>query len=156
MRINKDTVNTLIDRYGYYQYIVKLNKSLKCECVNASTHEPDIFCKRCLGTGYHIKIIRVFGASREGREFESDRTQAFAVTPKVFYFKGFLDIHKDDILIDSEDVYIIYTFQHHRGVKGHQAFTRCICPDLKLNKMNFLKMFKEVLNEYLYGKNKNQ
>ena len=94
--------------------------------------------------------------SREGREFESDRTQAFAVTPKIFYFKGFLDVHKDDILIDSEDVYIIYTFQHHRGVKGHQAFTRCVCPDLKLNKMNFLKMFKEVLNEYLHGKNKNQ
>ena len=70
MRINKDTVNTLIDRYGYYSYIVKLNKSLICECVNASTKEPNPYCKRCLGTGYHIRIIRVFGASREGREFD--------------------------------------------------------------------------------------
>ena len=154
MKRNNNTVNTTIDRYGYYQYIVKLNKSLKCECVNAMTHDADPYCKKCLGTGYHIKIIKVFGASREGKEFESDRTQAFAVTPKIFYFKGFLDVHKDDILIDSENVYIIYTFQHMRGVKGHQAFTKCICPDLKLNKMIFLKMFKEVLNEYLYGKTK--
>ena len=51
MRINKDTVNTLIDRYGYHQYIVKLNKSLLCECVNPTTKEPNVHCKRCLGTG---------------------------------------------------------------------------------------------------------
>ena len=63
--------------------------------------------------------------------------------------KGFLDVHKDDILIDSESVYIIYSFQHHRGVQGHQAFTRCVCPDLKLNTAVFLKLFKEVLNDKL-------
>ena len=154
MKLNHDTVNTLINRYGYYQYIVKLNKSLVCECVNPSTKEPNIYCKKCLGTGYHIKIVKVFGASREGREYESDRTQAFAVTPKIFYFKGFLNIGKDDILIDSENVYIIYSYQHHRGVKGHQAFTRCVCPDLKLNKMIFLKMFKEVLNDKLHNDGK--
>ena len=154
MKYNNRVIDVLINRYGYYSYIVKLNKSLPCECVNAATKEPDCYCKKCLGTGYQIKIIKVFGASREGREFESDRTQAFAVTPKVFYFKGFLDIHKDDILIDSEDLYIIYTYQHHRGVNGHQAFTRCICPDLKLNKSIFLKMFKELLNDKLHGKSK--
>jgi hypothetical protein len=154
MKLNHTTVNLLIDRYGYYQYIVKLNKSLLCECVNPSTKEADPYCKKCLGTGHHIKIIKVFGASREGREYESDRTQAFAVTPKIFYFKGNLNIGKDDILIDSENVYIIYSYQHHRGVKGHQAFTRCVCPDLKLNKMIFLKMFKEVLNDKLSNKNR--
>ena len=151
MKFNNKTVNLLIDRYGHYQYIVKLNKSLICECVNPSTKEPNIYCKKCLGTGYHISIIKTFGASREGREFESDRTQAFAVTPKIFYMKGFLDVHKDDILIDSESVYIIYSFQHHRGVQGHQAFTRCVCPDLKLNTAVFLKLFKEVLNEHLHN-----
>ena len=152
MKLNNDTVNTLIDRYGHYSYITKLNKALKCECVNPTTKEPNVYCKKCLGTGYHIKITKVFGASREGREFESDRTQAFAVTPKVFYFKGFLNVNKDDILIDSENVYIIYTLQHHRGVEGHQAFTRCICPDLKLNTSIILKMFKEILNDKVHGK----
>ena len=154
MKINFDTVNTLIDRYGYHSYIIRLNKAIVCECVNAATKEPNLHCKKCLGTGYQIRIMKVFGASREGKEFESDRTQAFATTPKIFYFKGFLDIHKDDILIDSEDLYIIYTYQHHRGVNGHQAFTRCICPDLKLNKSIFLKMFKELLNDKLHGKSK--
>ena len=154
MKFNDKTVNLLINRYGHYSYIVKLNKAIVCECVNAATKEPNAYCKKCLGTGYQIKIVKVFGASREGREFESDRTQAFAVTPKIFYFKGFLDVHKDDILIDSEDLYIIYTYQHHRGCKGHQAFTRCICPDLKLNKSIFLKMFKELLNDKLHGRTK--
>ena len=154
MKKNNKTVNSPIDRYGYYSYIIKLKKSLKCECVHAATKEADKYCKRCLGTGYHIQIIKVFGASREGKEFESDRTQAFATTPKVFYFKGFLDVGKDDILIDSENAYIIYTYQHMRGVQGHQAFTKCICPELKLNKTILLKLFKEVLHDKLHNKDK--
>ena len=149
MRKNDIVTNRLIDRYGYFAYWVKLNKSMKCECVNPSTKEPDRECKKCLGTGYYISIYKIFLASREGKEYESDRAQSFAVTPKVLYLDGFVDVGKDDLIIDSEGIYTIYTFQHIRGKQGHQAFTRCIAPDLKLNRSQFLKMFKELLNERL-------
>lgn len=149
MRINTDTVETLIDRYGYYAYLIRLNKSVICECTHPVTKDPDVHCKKCLGTGYQFQISKVFLASRELYERESDKIQNFGVTPKIMYMKGFVDIHKDDLIVDSENVYTIYTFQHHRGVKGHQAYTRIVCPDLKLNKMTFLKMFKELMNEFL-------
>ena len=154
MKKNDKTVNRLIDRYGYNFYIVKLNKAYNCECVDATTKEANNYCKKCLGTGHPIKIATMFGASREGKEFESDRTQAFAVTPKIFYLKGFVDVHKDDIIIDSENCYIIYSFQHMRGKGGEQCYTKCVCPDLKLNKMIFLKLFKEVLHDHLHNKTK--
>ena len=149
MRINKATVKTLIDRYGYYAYLIRLNKAIKCECVNPSTKESNPKCKKCLGTGYQIRISKIFMASREATEQEASIIQSFGITPKICYLKGFVDVHKDDIIVDSENVYNIFTFQHHRGVSGYQAFTRCICPDMKLNKSTFLKLFKEVLNEYL-------
>lgn len=152
MRKNNKTVDRLIGRYGYFAYWVRLNKSMVCECVNPSTKEPDKECRSCLGTGYYITISKIFLASREGKEYESDRAQSFAVTPKVLYLYGFVDVGKDDLIIDSEGVYTIYTFQHIRGKEGHQAFTRCIAPDLKLNRSQFLKMFKEILNEHLQGR----
>lgn len=149
MRKNHKTTNRLIDRYGYYAYWVKLNKSMRCECINPSTKEPNKECRKCLGTGYYISIYKVWMASREGKEYESDRAQSFAVTPKVLYFKGFVDFSKDDLIIDSESVYTIYTYQYIRGKEGHFAYTKAMAPDLKLNRSQFLKMFKELLNEYL-------
>ena len=149
MRKNKRTVDRLIDRYGYYAYWVKLNKSMSCECVNPSTKEPNKECKRCLGTGYYISIQKIFLASREGKEYESDRAQSFAVTPKIIYTKGFVNFSKDDLIVDSESVYTVYTYQHIRGKGGVQSYTKAIAPDLKLNRSQFLKMFKELLNEQL-------
>ena len=146
---NLKTVNLLIDRYGYYAYLIRLNKSIRCECVNPSTKEPYDLCKKCLGTGYQIQISKIWMATREANDNESHIIQSFSVTPKVAYLKGLVDVHKDDLIVDSENVYMIFAFQHHRGCKGYQAFTRCICPDLKLNRMKFLKLFKEVLNEHL-------
>lgn len=142
---NDINVNRLIDRYGYYAYWVKLNKSMKCECINPSTKEPNALCKKCLGTGYYITINKVFLASREGKEYESDRAQSFAVTPKIMYVKYFFDVGKDDLIIDSENVYTVYTFQHIRGKEGRQCYTKLICPELKLNRAQFLKMFKELI-----------
>ena len=149
MRKNDQTVNRLIDRYGYYAYWIKLNKDMSCECVNPSTKEPNKVCKKCLGTGYYISIHKLFMASREGKEYESDRAQSFAVTPKIIYTKGFVDFGKDDLIVDSESIYTIYTFQHRRGKEGKQAYTKAIAPDLKLNKIQFLKLFKELMNERL-------
>lgn len=143
---NKKIVNRLIDRYGYYAYWVNLNKSMKCECVNPSTKEPYRDCKKCLGTGYFISVHKVFMASREGKEYESDRVESFAVTPKVIYMKGFVEVGKDDIIIDSEGIYTVYTYQHIRGKQGIQSYTKVLAPDLKLNKTHFLKLFKELIN----------
>ena len=149
MRKNNIVTNRLIDKYGYFAYWVILNKSMDCECVNPSTKEPDRECKQCLGTGYYISIHKIFIASREGKEYESDRAQSFAVTPKIIYVKGFVDFGKDDLIIDSESVYTIYTYQHIRGKQGQQSYTKAIAPDLKLNRAQFLKMFKELINERL-------
>lgn len=156
MHINNKSVNTLINRYGYNAYMVKLNKSMRCECLNPSTKEPNKECRHCLGTGYYIKISTVFMATREGKAYEADRAQSFAVNPKIVYLKGFVNANKDDIIVDSENVYSVYTVQHHRGSKGEQMITRCVCPDLKLNKVQFLKLFKELLNEHLQNSKRNK
>ena len=153
--INYKTVELLINRYGYYFYIVKCVPGTQCKCVNHTTKAPDPTCKKCLGTGRKIKIQRVFGTIREIKERESDAsTFTVSSTPKIIYLKGNHIIHKDDLVIDSEDVYHVLACQHHRGERGEFAFTRLVCPYVKSNIKHLLVNFKELLREHKLRKKK--
>ncbi len=146
--INNRTVSRLIDRYGYYFYIVKCVPSTECTCVNHTTHTPDIKCKRCLGTGHKIKIVKVFGTIREQKEKETEADTSVNSTHKITYLKGMHRINKDDLIIDNEDVYRVLACQHHKGEKGEFAFTRLVCPYVKGNVSYIIRNFKELLYEH--------
>lgn len=138
----------VIERYSYSFYLIKKVKGISCTCTNNISKEADPNCKRCLGLGTKIKIYKVKGASRETKEYEATKSENTSATPKIFYILGNQYVNKDDVIVDSENVYKVYTMQHHRGEQGKQEFTRCVCPNNKYNKILFLKNFKELLNEY--------
>lgn len=138
----------VIDKWDYKFWVVKQISQMKCTCVDPTTKQAKLNCKKCLGLGFKIKIYRVTGASRESKEFESLRAAFPTVTPKIFYIKSKLFIEKQDLIIDEEGVYNVYASQFHRGLNGEYKFTRCICPNQKLGKYQILKNFKELLNEY--------
>lgn len=146
--INYKTVQYLLNRYGYWFYVIKCVPETECSCVNHTTMSPDPKCKRCLGTGHKIKIKRVFGSIRELKQRESDISQRVPSTHKVVYIKGFERINKDDIVIDNEDVFHVLACQHHKGEKGEFAFTRLICPYTKSLPTHLIRNFKELLDEH--------
>ena len=146
--INNRTVSKLIDRYGYWFYVVKCVPGTECVCVNHTTHTADPKCKHCLGTGHKIKIIKVFGSIREKNERETEANTDVNSTHKIVYIKGMHRINKDDLVIDNEDVFHVLTCQYHKGEKGEFAFTRLICPYVKSNVSYTLRNFKELLHEH--------
>lgn len=146
--INNRTVSKLIDRYGYWFYVVKCVPGTECVCVNHTTHTADPKCKHCLGTGHKIKIIKVFGSIREKNERETEANTDVNSTHKIVYIKGMHRINKDDLVIDNEDVFRVLTCQYHKGERGEFAFTRLICPYVKANVSYTLRNFKELLHEH--------
>ena len=146
--INNRTVSKLIDRYGYWFYVVKCVPGTECVCVNHTTHTADPKCKHCLGTGHKIKIVKVFGSIREKNERETEANTDVNSTHKIVYIKGMHRINKDDLVIDNEDVFHVLTCQYHKGEKGEFAFTRLICPYVKANVSYTLRNFKELLHEH--------
>ena len=146
--INNRTVSKLIDRYGYWFYVVKCVPGTECVCVNHTTHTADPKCKHCLGTGHKIKIIKVFGSIREKNERETEANTDVNSTHKIVYIKGMHRINKDDLVIDNEDVFHVLTCQYHKGERGEFAFTRLICPYVKANVSYTLRNFKELLHEH--------
>lgn len=150
------TVELLLNRYGYDFYIITRIPSAKCTCVDPISKDPDPKCKKCLGLGTQIKIKKVFGAIREVAEREISIAQNISVSPKIVYIKGYCHIKKDDIVIDSEEVYHVFVFQHHRGENGEFKFTRLICPTTKSTSAHLIRNFKELQNEHKLRKNKNK
>ena len=146
--INNRTVSKLIDRYGYWFYVVKCVPGTECACVNHTTHTADPKCKHCLGTGHKIKIVKVFGSIREKNERETEANTDVNSTHKIVYIKGMHRINKDDLVIDNEDVFRVLTCQYHKGEKGEFAFTRLVCPYVKANVSYTLRNFKELLHEH--------
>lgn len=138
----------VIDAWDYTFWVVKQISHMQCTCVDPTTKQARLDCKKCLGLGCKIKIYKARGASRESNEFESLRAEFPTVTPKIFYIKSKLFIEKQDLIIDEEGVYNVYASQFHRGLNGEYKFTRCVCPNQKLGKYQLLKNFKELLNEY--------
>lgn len=148
-KINAKTINSVIDRYGYVFYVVRRVPNINCKCVDTTTKEADPNCKMCLGTGKKIKIYKKFGVGREIKSAETFRSsEAGTVTPKIFYIKGSFYINKDDLIIDSEDVFTVFNMQYHRGEQGVPGFTRIIAPNKKFDKTKLMRNFKELLNEY--------
>lgn len=148
-KINSKTINSVIDRYGYSFYIVRRIHNINCKCVDPTTKEANPNCKMCLGTGKKIKIYKKFGVGREIKSAETYRSsEAGTVTPKIFYVKGSFYANKEDLIIDSEDVFVIFNTQYHRGEHGAPGFTRLIAPNKKFDKAKLMKNFKELLNEY--------
>lgn len=148
MKELKSFAQEVLDLWSYKFWVIRRIPAIKCKCVDKTSKQPKHDCKLCLGLGCKIKILRVTGASREAREFESLRAEFPTVTPKVFYIKGKFNVNKQDLIVDEEDIYDVYSTQFHRGLNGEHKFTRCICPSLKLNRDIILNNFKEVLYEH--------
>lgn len=152
-KINSKMINSVIDRYGYNFYIVKRVANIDCKCVDPTTKEADPNCKMCLGTGKKIKIYKAFGVGREIKTAETYRSsESGTVTPKIFYIKGSIYLNKEDLIIDSEDAFVVFNVQYHRGEHGAPGFTRAVAPTKKFDKINVIKNFKELLHEHNLSK----
>lgn len=144
--MNARTVELLLNRYGYYFYVIKRFQNVKCTCLDPVTKDADSNCMKCLGTGTKIKIHKVFGCLREEKEREISIAQNLSSSPKIAYIKGIRRYEKDDIIVDDENVYHMAALQWHKGEHGEFAFTRAICPFTKGSDANFIRNFYKIIN----------
>lgn len=151
--LNYRTMQKIVDRYGYNFYVIKRFTNVKCSCVDPVTKDADVNCPLCLGTGYKIKIYKVHGCIREQREREISIAQNISASPKIAYIQGLIRLEKDDMVIDDEDIYHVFSVQWHRGEKGEPGFTRCILPYTKSNDSVFIRNFWKLVNGHTIRKN---
>ena len=93
----------MIDQFSHAFYHIQLDKSFKCTCYKEGTAQPDPKCPKCLGTGYRIKIRKIYGAAQEsGIPLTSKEKTSFSMTSNYFVRSRY-NIKRQDLFYDNGD-----------------------------------------------------
>ena len=116
-----------IERCSYDFYTVHPDKNYICTCTEHATKQPDKKCKKCLGTGYRIKIYTARGGCNEtmkGGAIMS--TQTTSIT-RMYYIPYKYKLQEDDLIIDDNtneviqgNVYYVAVLNRAFGKKGYK------------------------------------
>ena len=145
MKSFDENILKIIDKLSYEFFVIRLNKDIKCVCIKEGSNQPDPGCKRCLGTGYKIKIKLIDGASQETTIPQTFRTTAKFIVARNYYIKTKYPVEMDDIIVDGDDVFFIYEKANSISFKGNKVYQKCSAITKKLDSKLFLRNFNEIV-----------
>lgn len=139
------SINITIDKCSYKFYVVRPNKEIKCTCIDHTTKQPDVECKKCLGTGYKIIIKMMYGASNEEMKGGVTRGVKASQIIKNYFISNKYKIFVDDLIIDEDEIYYAFRIEDMKGLKGVKTHQEVMC----IKKMNghtkALQNFKDII-----------
>jgi len=140
------SVLRIIERFSYKFFVVIKNEDVKCTCLNHGTNQADPKCKKCLGTGYKIKIKEVEGASQDSNVPETVRPTSGFITARNYYIKSSeVELGLDDIIVDGDSVWSVYQLNDKTSFHGNQVYRKYATVPKKSDKSIFLKNFNEIV-----------
>jgi hypothetical protein len=146
-------IRSVIKKFSYPVWFVLRDQNTNCTCVDFTTKQPDPKCKRCLGTGKKIKLVRVNAAHQN--EDISMRGDGLGYGEKVvagnYYTLTEVDASPEDIIVDGSDVDVLQHIYSERTNSTNPIYYKHSTAPMKSNTMTFLKNFKEVLKNAGYS-----
>ena len=135
----------VIEKLSYEFFVVNLNPEVKCVCIKDATAQADPTCKKCLGTGFKIKIKQVTGASQDSGIPQTIKAGNQFIIAKNYYIKNDYVLNNDDIIVDNDEVYFVYQKSNLTSFKGNKVYQKCSCIIKKLDSISFMKNFNEIV-----------
>jgi hypothetical protein len=140
-----ENILKIIEKFSYKFFVVITDHNVKCTCLNGGTTQADPACKKCLGTGFKIKIKEVEGASVESGVPKTIRGSGGFQVAKNFYTKFGIDLNLDDVIVDGNDMWIIYQISDKTGFHGEKVYKKYTAVSKKTDSVIFLKNFNEIV-----------
>lgn len=145
-----EKIQKAIEECSYPFFVVQQDFNKKCPCVDASTGEADPNCKKCLGTGYKVKIKISHGASYEEMKVGGSSMSAKnSRVVKHYYTNRNCDLKQDNYIIDENELFYVYRISNLKGI--HNEYTHQeIMAALHVNDHDvILRNCLEVINKFL-------
>lgn len=152
MRLNSLTNNfnkeilDMIDRFAYDMHLIKRDESKICTCIVHSTSQADPSCKKCLGTGYRISIIKVKAAAQDTKLPTTFRSDDFVVA-RNFFLKSEHYLDENDLVVDKRTVYMVMEQQELISLKGTLPYSKICAVKKKFDSKIFFENFNEIINK---------
>ena len=136
----------IIKMHSYYCYLINRVRSIICPCVVHETKQADVNCPLCLGTGNKIKIYKIFCAAQDTKLPTTFRSDNFIVA-RDYYMPSKYRVNDDDLIIDNNEVYIIYEVQEKISLEGTIPYNKISAGEKKFDSKIFLKNFYNIINK---------
>lgn len=138
-------IENIIELLDHEIYVVYLNKHIKCTCLQEGTSQPKPGCKRCLGTGYKIKIRKCMAACQDSSVPSTMRNTSGFVISRNYYVKSKDRLNNDDIIIDGNDIYFLFQGPDYASFDGKQVYQKCSAMPKKLDSEEFFANFNSIV-----------
>ena len=149
-----EKIQYVVQMFHYPMWFIKLNKKIRCPCVDHTTKQAKKECPICLGTGYKIRLVRA-KAARQTTESIGMRGEGIGFSEKNaadrFFTLDNLELHEDDIIIDQERVSIVQYYMPGRTNASHPVYYRVIATPMKVYDKIFMDNFISLLRRNGYG-----
>ena len=134
-------IHYIIDLLEHEFFVVHCDSAFRCTCIQEGTESADPTCKRCLGTGYRIKIKKAKGASQM-TDLPSTTHKGGGIIINVdYYIKQPTKIKRGDYIVDDDTVYLVHEAQKLNSFKAENVFLKANCVTKKTDQKIFLKYF---------------
>lgn len=147
--LNKDfnkNILDIINTVAFDLYCINLDKKYACSCVDGSTKQGDVGCKKCLGIGYKIKIRKVKGHIQYSTSDTVRIGTMYNFTAYIPY-SGFKIKADDYIVFNNETVGIIQTSKPFFSDTGTPIYYSCIVTPKKQYNNIFIKNFLSIVGD---------
>lgn len=147
-------IKDIIEICSYNFFLVQQDFKIKCTCLNQTTLQPDANCKKCLGTGYKVKIKICRGASDDELKGGATLSARSSRIIKKYYIDNKYNISENNLIIDDYNIYYVYRAQNMRGVYEQYTHKEITATLRTENHDKILNNFLNVINKKLTPKQK--
>jgi hypothetical protein len=144
-----DKIKQTIEQCAYNFFVVQQDENFKCSCVNHSTKQPDPACKKCLGTGFKVKIKKMRGACYEEMKGGATLSSKTSRIMRTYYVDNKYDFWENNYIIDRGQIYYVYRSAILVGLGGeitHKQVTSVLKTE---DHDKVLKNFMHIINNKL-------
>lgn len=144
-----DMIKKTIEVCSFNFFIIQQDFSKQCTCVDHTTKQADENCKKCLGTGYKIKIKKCRGACNDELKGGATLAARSARITRDYFIDNKYELHDNNLIVDRNEIFYIYRVEKMKGVYDmdtHQEVTAI----LRTNDHDkILDNFLDVINKRL-------
>lgn len=146
------SIHKVIDKFSYPIWFILKDDSVNCPCVNFTTKQADVNCKKCFGTGKKVRLRRIEAAHQNNRiSIRGDGIGAGEIDViGVYYSKHNAMAREEDLILDGDTLDVVQHAYPMRTDHSEPVYYKYETAPKKTNVALTIKNIKEVLKSAGY------
>ena len=143
-----NNIEKTINQCSYPIYAVLQYPHINCTCFVHATKQPDVTCKKCLGTGHKIRIKKIEAAVNESVKGGTALGVQSSYTVKRYFINSAYKVSENDLLIEEDTVYYVHRTERMRALKGYDTHVEVTGVKRKAGHDTILKNFNDIIKQH--------